>query len=152
MFEYLDASVIVKWFKPNEEFSDEANLLLDRLRKVTITYLTSEYSILEVTRALVRGKYERQYIDDAKDNLMILANVGNLRLIPTSPMISLSREIMIDYNLYASDAIHIATAVIEQCHIMWSADRHHLKESLVNYASKNGIKILSLDEVHDFVD
>lgn len=152
MLEYLDASVIVKWFKPNEELLNEANLLLDRLKEVTITYATSEYSILEVTRALVRGEYDRQFIDDARDNLMVLVTLGNLRLIPTGSVISLSREIMIDYHLYASDAIHIATAINEQCHRMWSADRHHLKESLTDFAKRNGVTLFPLTKVHDLIE
>ncbi len=51
----LDASVVVKWFKKGEAFEDEALWLYQKIRGLEINASTSEWTILEVTRALTNS-------------------------------------------------------------------------------------------------
>lgn len=46
----------------------------------------------------------------------------------------LAKNIEIELNLYASDALHVACAVHRGCRIFWSEDGHHLKKNEGVYA------------------
>ena len=46
----LDASVVVKWFKPHERFEAEAQSLLDLIGGFKVEALASEWLSLEVVR------------------------------------------------------------------------------------------------------
>ena len=55
MTEYLDSSILVKWFKKNEEKADEAKQIYQNIKDFKKEFTTSEWTILEVTRALVKS-------------------------------------------------------------------------------------------------
>ena len=60
MSEYLDTSIVVKWFKEEESNHFEALLLLDRIKD----FVMSEYGLLELVRALSKAKYPVNRIEN----------------------------------------------------------------------------------------
>ena len=59
----------------------------------------------------------------------------------------LVKDIEIELGLYASDALHLASAINHNCKIFWSEDQHHLKIKTKNYMNKFGIEIRSLKDM-----
>ncbi len=59
MSEYIDASIVVKWFKEEESNYHEAVLLLDRVKELKTDFVMSEYGLLEMVRGLVRSKFSK---------------------------------------------------------------------------------------------
>jgi len=54
MSEYLDASVVVKWFKKGEPYESEAVELYGKIRDLETDAVTSEWTALEVVRGLTK--------------------------------------------------------------------------------------------------
>ena len=88
-------------------------------------YTTSKLTLLELTRALVKVGETRDRIESSFEFVDELFRIGALGSIPIDEVIYLSRELEIDLNLYASDAIHVASAIQSQCKVLWSEDDHH---------------------------
>ena len=54
MSEYLDASVVVKWFKKGEQYESEAMAIYGKIRELETEAVTSEWTALEVVRGLTK--------------------------------------------------------------------------------------------------
>jgi len=64
MTEYIDTSVVVKWFKEGEEYQDEALRLRDRIINFETKFVMIQYGLLELVRALVKAKFPRDNIEE----------------------------------------------------------------------------------------
>ena len=144
MIEYLDASVIVKWFKKDESKITKALKILDKIKNLDGYYITSEWSLLEVTRALSKAGYKEEIISEDYNSIKDLAGVGAITLIPVTQNLDLAHKISIQMKLYASDSIHLATAIQNNCNILISEDQHHHKKKLKEYLKKHGIEVKKL--------
>ena len=148
MSEYLDASIIVKWFKEGEEYRDEALKLQDRVINFDTEFVMSYYGLLEVVRSLVKANFPRDKIEDSFQSIRDLYDIGALKPVGIDKVLYLSKDIEIGINLYASDALHVATAIYHGCNILWSAGKHHTKDKTKNFLKKFNIISRHIKEVH----
>jgi len=147
MTEYIDASIVVKWFKEGEEYQDEALKLRDRIINFETTFVMSHYGVLELVRALVKVRFPRDTIEDAFQSLNDLYDIGVLKGVRVEEILYLAKDIEIEVNLYVSDAVHLASAIHSDCDILWSVDDHHLKDKTKDFLRKYGIEVKHLSEV-----
>ena len=110
-------------------------------------YTTSKLTLLELTRALVKVGETRDRIESSFEFVDELFRIGALGSIPIDEVIYLSRELEIDLNLYASDAIHVASAIQSQCKVLWSEDDHHTKKKTKDYLKKYDIEVRTLNDI-----
>lgn len=141
----LDASVVAKWFKKGEEHESEALNLRDNILGSKVSALTSEWFLLEVVRALVKVNYPREKIEEAYSALKEITSLGFIKAVPVGKALEKAKEIEISLSLFASDSVYLATAVINKATLV-TEDGHLLKKEVVEYAKKEGIKIVSLRE------
>jgi len=145
-----DASVLVKWFKKGEEKEAQALILKDAVFAGKITVVVNEYVLLEIIRALKKAGYPQGKIIDTKKFLDDLENLGFIKVIKVCDVRNLAMELIYVLNLYASDALVLATALIEKINLI-TEDKHLLKKKVIEYASKKGIKVLTLDYVDTII-
>ena len=147
MSEYLDASVVVKWFKKREPYESEAMELYGKIRDLETDAVTSEWTALEVVRGLTKVGYPREKIETSYEIVMELSGTGAIRMIPVSGTIHIAKSFEIEYNLYAADAVHLAASIVSGSSILWSEDRHLSKEQVLAAALKYGVEIKRLREM-----
>jgi predicted nucleic acid-binding protein len=147
MSEYIDASVIVKWFKKDELYFYESQVLLQRVISFDTQFIMNSYGILEVVRALVKAKFPREQIHDAFQNLSDLYDIGAIKTVDLDAIIHLAKDVEIDLNLYASDAVHVASSIFQDCSFFWSADNHHTKEKTKEYLKKYDVNVKHISDV-----
>ena len=141
----LDASVVAKWLKKGEELEQEALSLRDKILGSKVCAVTSEWLLLEVVRALVKVNYPRNKIEEAYSTLQEIASLGFIEAVPIGKALDKAKEIEIALSLFASDAVYLATAIINHATLI-SQDKHLLNRDVVNYARREGVKIISLKE------
>jgi len=141
----LDASVVAKWFKKGEEFEREALSLRDKILGSEIHTVTSEWLLLEVVRALVKVDYPMDKIEEAYSILKEITSLGFIEAVPVGKALDKAKEVEISLSLFASDAVYLATAIINHATLI-SEDKHLLNRDAVNYAQREGSKIISLKE------
>ncbi len=83
MNEYLDSSVIVKWFREKEQYHKNAEVLLYQMINFESSFISSEYAILEIIRALVKSNYSRKDIESVFYTLKTFDDVGGLKWCTT---------------------------------------------------------------------
>jgi len=141
----LDASVVVKWFKKSEECEQEALSLRNEILGSKVSAVTSEWLLLEVVRALVKVNYPKQKIEETYATLREITSLGFIEAIPVGKILDKAKEIEIALSLFASDAVYLATAIINRATLV-SEDRHLLNNDIRNYAQREGVKIISLKQ------
>lgn len=141
----LDASVVAKWFKKGEEHESEALNLRDDILGSKVSALTSEWLMLEVVRALVKVSYPREKIEEAYLALKEIISLGFIEAVPVGKALEKAKEIEISLSLFASDSVYLASAIMNNATLV-TEDAHLLKREVVEYAKKEGIKIVSLGE------
>ena len=140
MIEYIDTSVIVKWFKKDhEENREEALRLRERILNFESEFVMSYFGALELVRTLIKNKFPREDIDLAYHSIADLYSIGALKSAEIDLIANQAKDIEIALNLYAADSLHVATAIFYRCDILWSADKHHLKDKTRSYLRKYGI-------------
>lgn len=154
----LDASVVVKWFKPQERFAAEAQWLLEQIGAFRIEAAASEWISLEVVRGLKRAQREvpLQAISDedihaAYDALETLFQSGALEEIPVSEVKVLTKNAEIALGLYAADALHLATAIYLGARLLVTDDHHLLAEPVRQYAQMAGVSIVTPAEAQSLL-
>ena len=147
MRECLDTSVIVKWFKEDETYEDEAEYIRQSILSLEKEFIINEWVLLEIVRALVKSGYTKKRLNDAVEYMNGLINTGAIRVIPVTEVKDLAQTYEIDFKLYASDAIHLATAIHTSSNIFWVADRHFKKPKIVKMALGYGVVIKDLSEL-----
>jgi len=143
--EYIDSSVVVKWFKREEEHSVEACQLLERISEQDSEFCSSEWLILELIRALVK-------IDAPKDLLTesgtVLKNMFEIRALNkiavSSEMVETAKDLIIELNLHAADAVHLASAIKTKSSVLWTEDEHFHKKAVLDYAKEYKLEIRRL--------
>jgi predicted nucleic acid-binding protein len=76
MSEYLDASVVVKWFKKGEPYESEAMAIYGMIRELETDAVTSEWTALEVVRGLTKVGYPKEKIEASYEIIMELSGTG----------------------------------------------------------------------------
>ncbi|MDI6916920.1 MAG: type II toxin-antitoxin system VapC family toxin [Thermoplasmatales archaeon] len=145
---YIDASVVVKWYKEKEEFESVALRLLDDIVEFEVTGAASSLTILELIRALQKIGVQEKIIKESLSSLDSLFKTCLIKTNISDECISLSKELMLSSRLYASDAIHLSSAILEDCDVILTADSEHmLGKNVVKIFSKNyGIDILHIKQ------
>ena len=143
---YIDASVVAKWYKEKEGFESEALKLLDDIVEFDVAGVTSSLTVLELTRALQKINIQEKLIKESLSSLDSLFKTSLIKTNISDECISLSKELMLSSRLYASDAIHLSSAILEDCDVILTADSEHmLRKNVVKMFSKNyGIDILHI--------
>ena len=147
MSEYLDTSVLVKWFKEGEEYREQSLKLRERIINYDREFVHSFYGPMELVRALVKNKYPKNKIQDSFQSIMDLYKINALKGVGIEEVLYRAKDIAIGLNLYAGDALHLASAVHHGCKIFWSEDKHHLKTSTRNYMDRYNITMKSLSQI-----
>ena len=109
-------------------------------------FVMSEFGLLELVRALTKHGFEKSDIDEAYNSVLELFNTKAISGVPLEDTVNLAKDIEISLNLFAGDALHLASAASHGCKIFWSADKHHLKESTRIYMRRVNIEIRSLND------
>ena len=66
MSEYLDTSIIVKWFKKENELNrKEALELRERIINFESEFVMSYYGLFELIRAMAKHNYPKESIEEA---------------------------------------------------------------------------------------
>ncbi len=147
MSECLDTSVIVKWFKEDESFAEEAEILRKNIISLEKEFVINEYVLLEIVRALVKSGFSKMKINNAIEYMNGLVNTGAIRLIYVSEIRDLAQTFEIDYKLFASDAIQLATAIHTSANVFWVDDKHFKKTKIIELALGYGVEIKDLSEL-----
>lgn len=148
MSEYFDASVVVKWFKEKEDYRKEALNIRDRVINFESEFIMSYYGLLEVVRALVKHDFPKEVIEDSFQSLYDLYEISALVNVDLNEVLFLAKEIEVELNLYASDAVHVASAIHRDCDILWSVDDHHLKDKTKEFLKEYEIESKHLSEIN----
>ncbi len=146
MRECLDTSVVVKWFKGDEKHAREANLLFQRVKDFKAEFVANEWLILELVRGLVKTGARKEAVDGVYDTFQELVALGALNKIPVSSVLGQAKDLELELNLYAADAVHLATALTTRSAILWTEDHHLAKPAVKEYAKHHRLKIKSLAE------
>lgn len=139
-----DSSVLVKWFKKSEEKEEFAMRLKDDVINEKIVLFCSEWVQLEIIRALTKANYPQDKIRETRKFLEDIESLGLIRFVKIFKVKKLSLDIIHSLNLYASDAVVLATAIKNSVDLV-TEDSHLLKKKVIEYAKKHGIKIVTLD-------
>lgn len=145
MKEYFDTSIVVKWFKKNEDHHDESIKLRDRIFDPETDIIMSSYGLLELVRAQVKGKFPQKVIHDVFSVMLGLYDTMVIQNVPIEAILHLTKDIEVKLNQYASDALHLASAIHSGCDIFWTADHHHLKINVMDFMKSFGIEVVTLD-------
>lgn len=146
----VDSSVLVKWFKKGEEFDEEATRLREEVLNGLITLTVSEWTLLEVARALMKVNFPREKVYGSYSLLKELADLGFLTVISVSIVRDLAKEFVVELNLFASDAVHAATAAKAGLDLV-TEDEHLLRSGVKVALREHGIRILRLKDIFEGV-
>jgi len=147
MSEYIDTSIVVKWFREGEDHRDESLKLRERIINFDTEFIMSFYGVMELVRALVKNKYPKDKIEDSFQSMMDLYKIDALKSVGIEEVLYKAKDIAIELNLYAGDALHLASAIQYGCKIFWSEDKHHLKASTIKFMERYNIEIKSLSQI-----
>lgn len=143
----LDASVVVKWFKEGENFRNEALEILSAAIEGETTCTASEWLTLEVIRALNKAGSSKKDINKTCNTLTEFYECKAIHKIPVTPVIEKAQNLMIELNLQAADAIHLATAIQTKSTTFWTEDEHFHKKTIRDYAKKHKLEIKKLRDM-----
>ena len=143
-----DSSVLVKWFKKGEEKEELAIRLKDDVLDEKIILLCNEWVQLEIIRALTKANYSQNKIKETKEFLKDIELLGLIRFVKVSEVKDLALEIIYSLNLYAADAVVLATAILNNVNLI-TEDSHLLKKKVMKYAKEHGVEIFTLDSYYE---
>jgi len=131
----------------NEEYYEESLKLREKILNFETEFVMSYYGLLELIRALVKSKYPKEKVEESFQSINDLYGIGALKNVRIEEVLYLAKDIEIELNLYASDALHVACAVHRGCRIFWSEDSHHLKEKTREYMRTHNIMVRTLKQI-----
>jgi predicted nucleic acid-binding protein len=143
----IDASVAIKWFKDDEEFSKEAKELFRRITDSEVHVVANEWISLEIIRAMMKSKFPPDIIRDTQHAIDELMMMGAIKKLTVSETKTLAEEIEIQLNLYAADSIHLATAIVSASSIFLTDDSHFLSQNVKEFAKDHKVEIKRLNEI-----
>ncbi|OGG13595.1 hypothetical protein A2875_01175 [Candidatus Gottesmanbacteria bacterium RIFCSPHIGHO2_01_FULL_46_14] len=125
----IDSSVIVKWISAeNEILLEEADLLLDQSRRLSLTLLTSELAKYEVGNAILRKTFLLPQKIACLENLATLP----IEYVPLSTEDAIqSLEIAQHYAITYYDAVFIRLAMRSSCPLITDNPKHQQKVNKV---------------------
>lgn len=143
----LDTSVVVKWFKIEE--NSESAIELKRLAETSrIKLAISAIVLSETTRGLKKAGCSDDRLYQVVDMLDSFISLCGMDVIPVDWLIIKSAQrLVIEHNLFSADAIHSATAILADSDFFISGDEHHFKESLKSYFTDKNVRLLKLSEI-----
>ena len=137
----------MKWFRKNERYHMESLRLLSRVTSFDTRFVMSRYGLLELTRALVKNDFPEKEILEAFQTIKELYSIGALEDVELESILEYARDIEIKLGLYASDSLHIATAIHCNCDIIWSVDKHFFETETRDYLEGYGVEVKHLSEI-----
>ena len=143
----IDASVLVKWFKKEEAFEEEALKLRRDVLSSKVAVMVSELTFLEVCRALVKVGYPPEKVEEAYATLREMSELGFLKPVPVSTLIDKAKDLILEVNLYVADALTLAAALTTSSDLL-TEDRHLTKPEVKENMRKEGLKVVSLKEMY----
>lgn len=141
----IDATVHVSGLDNSEKNYKKAKELFDRILKNEYSAVWSNWAFLEIQRALIKKGFSDP--DEARSEIEELAKLSDTDLIDVNEMVRVfALRFIKELTLYASDAVHLATAIISNSNILLSEDEHLNKKVVKDFASKFELKIMKLNE------
>jgi len=143
----LDSSVVVKWFKVEEESAED--LKIRRwAEEGRIKVIISAIVLSESARDLKKKGCDKEEIYEILDLFDAFISLCGVDVVPVELLIIKSAQsLVIEHNLYSADAIHVATATLTESDFFVSIDEHHFKESLKSHLEKKNVWPLKLSNV-----
>ncbi|MEM2794628.1 MAG: PIN domain-containing protein, partial [Thermofilaceae archaeon] len=129
-----------------EDYEEEALQLFDDVLAGRIAVACSEWALLEIFRGLRKAGFPSAKISESHDVLKELVELDYLELVPVSEVLDHARKLIINLNLYASDAVHLATALKRERNLV-SEDRHLLRSDVIQYAQEHRVKVFRLIDI-----
>ncbi len=152
---YLESSALWNLFY-EEKGSETVEYCI---RDENILCISSVWSNIEITRGIKKRENQNEITkEEAKQlqffiekDLMKLINTNMIELVKvTDDNISLSKKFIWKYNLYGSDALHLATATQKDCKVIL-VDDYHFKRLSTSIMKDQGVQIYptpsSIDEL-----
>ncbi len=139
----LDSSIVVKWFKKGEEREAEALRLKDDILESRVSAVCSDWLLVEVVRGLMKAGFPGKRVEACYSALREIGSLGFLEQVSVGDVLDLTKDAEITLALYASDAVHLATAVSRRATLL-TEDEHLLKKAVVEYASERGVSVRNL--------
>jgi predicted nucleic acid-binding protein len=145
--QYIDTSIVVKWFKKEEQHREESLILKHVMTNGSSTFYMSKYRLLELIRALKKAKFPDHIIRESYSTIYEFYLIGILKNVSLEDSFQIAKEAQIELNLYASDALHLAAAIISDCKIIWTEDKHFINCRDKDFILKRKIKIRTLRDL-----
>ena len=117
---YLDASVFVAHLNGNEKYSVAARSILREGELNRIQIYTSYLSVAEVVKKRVQGLRRLSNEEEAISALMDQPFVTYIAL--ETAVSTYSRYIVWDCGIQPRDAIHVASAIVSRCDLIYAID------------------------------
>jgi predicted nucleic acid-binding protein len=76
-------------------------------------------------------------------------DIGTLERVRIDNAINIALDVEIDLSLNSCDAIHVASAIVNGCDILWSEDEHHTKRKTRDYLKRFNVEVRSLKDIDD---
>lgn len=108
----------------------------------------SEWALLEVARALRKAGFPPDKVEESYLLLKDLVGLGSIELVPVSEVLDLAKTLVVELNLYASDAVHLAAAITRSADLL-TEDAHLLRREIIEYAGKRGLRVLQLKSLRE---
>ncbi len=144
---YLESSAL--WNLYYEESG--AELVEHCLENPQLICISSIWSQLEIERGIKKRENQKEINSEEAENLRVfieidgkrLENKKQLEIIPiVEDYILVTRRFIHEYNLFASDALHLASAVLQGCKGILVDDYHFIRLNKM-IETKEGIGIYS---------
>ena len=150
----VDASVVVKWFKQDEDFIREASMLKEMIIRYEIDVCAPELLSLEVIRGIKKVQNRLKLTDDeVREIFQSIEDMFDsfaIRPVHVSQLKHLSAKVMIDTGLYMADSIYVACGILNApCTLVTDDRRHMLRAGVKTYAQKFDVKIIGLSELEE---
>jgi len=129
---YFEASSLFKAYWPDPG-SENVEWIMEEILSPQNVGITSSWSLVEITRGFCKrrnlGELSQKEADDAiefflNDTRIMTESKKFVITNITEEIISRSIDHIREFNLYAADATHLATAITTTSHILLVDDRH----------------------------
>lgn len=85
--------------------------------------------------------------DEARSEIEELAEFSDTELVEVNEAVrTFALKFITELNLYAADAVHLATAILSGSNVLLSEDEHLNNKKVKDFASRFGVEIKRLKE------
>ena len=139
--------MIIKWFK-EEQGRENALWLRNKAEDGEIKLLISAITLPEVARGLKKAGWKKGEIHKCLKMLDTIIKLLEIEMVDANTLVAkLAQEIVVEFNLYSADAVHLASAILSNSDLFVSADSAHLKDAVREYSKNKGMKVVGLSEL-----